>query len=62
MGNSSFLSDSSGFTPSFVSSQALQGAFERIARIPTPQAHVEISLWNDGWGDFSDHVDCPADD
>ncbi|MCX6738850.1 MAG: hypothetical protein NT098_02225 [Candidatus Parcubacteria bacterium] len=58
---SSFVTDNDGgFSSTFETSQALQGAFERIERMSAPLNFEETSLWNDGWGDFSDHIDCPA--
>jgi hypothetical protein len=45
-----------GFTSLVMPSLALQGAFERISRIPVSSCS-EISDWNDGTGGHEDYTD-----
>jgi hypothetical protein len=58
------VKENSGFASLVLPSLALQGAFERIARIPA-SAYCGMSDWGDSDGggfDDSSHRDCPADD
>jgi hypothetical protein len=56
LNSSLVMEENIGFASLVLPSLALQGAFERISRIPV-SACWEISDWNDGTGGHEDYTD-----